>query len=71
MPIISFYALMFKQCDDYPVNPLNVIGLYIYICLIFTSREHERCIYTPALHLGPYHVKKQSQAAPEGKSFRI
>ena len=69
MPIISFYALMLKQCDDYPVNPLNAIG--IYIRLIFTSCEHERCIYTPALHLGPYRVKKQSQAAPEGKSFPI
>ena len=33
--------------------------------------QYERCIYTPALHLGPYRVKKQSQAAPEGKSFPI
>ena len=69
MPIRSFYALMLKQCDDCPVNPLNVIG--IYICLIFTSREHEWCIFTPALHLGPYRVKKLSQAAHEGKSFPI
>ena len=30
MPIIIFDALMLKQCDDFPVNPLNAIGLYIY-----------------------------------------
>ena len=39
MPIISFYALMFKQCDDYPVNPLNVIGLYIQVTKKFAKRK--------------------------------
>ena len=52
-----------------PFNPLNANG--VYIRPIFTSRERERRIYTPALHSGPYRAKKRSQAAPGGKSLLI
>ena len=36
---------------------------------IFTSSEHKWRIYMPALHLGPYHAKKQSLVATWNKSF--
>ena len=41
---------------------------YIYICLMFTFCGCEWCIYTPVLYLGPYHTKKRSLAALQGKS---
>ena len=42
---------------------------YIYICLMFTFCGCEWCIYTPVLYLGPYHTKKRSLAALQGKSI--
>jgi len=51
------------------LNSLNATG--IYIRLMFTSREHERRIYTPALQSGLYHTKKQSLAALWGKTLHI
>ena len=53
-------------CD---VNPLNATG--VYIRLIFTSRERERRIYTPAIYSGPHHANRQSLAAVRDKTLLI
>ena len=51
------------------VNPLNATG--VYIRLIFTSRERERRIYTPAIYSGPYRANRRSLAAVRGKTLLI
>ena len=43
-------------CSLASVNSLNMMG--VHILLIFTSRERDRCTYTPMLHSGHYHAKK-------------
>ena len=49
--------------------PLNATG--VYIRLIFTSRERERRIYTPAIYSGPYRANRRSLAAVRGKTLLI
>ena len=55
--------------DILAVNPLNATG--VYIRLIFTSRERERRIYTPAIYSGPYRANRRSLAAVRGKTLLI
>ena len=51
------------------LNPLNATG--VYIRLIFTSRERERRIYTPAIYSGPNRANRRRLAAVRGKTLLI
>ena len=61
------YCYIYKWLFEF--NPLNATG--VYIRLIFTSRERERRIYTPAIYSGPYRANRRSLAAVRGKTLFI
>ena len=65
--MFSFYPRLAATYEN--INPLNATG--VYIRLIFTSRERERRIYTPAIYSGPYRVNRRSLAAVRGKTLLI
>ena len=62
-------AIQHRMLAEEFLNPLNATG--VYIRLIFTSRERERRIYTPAIYSGPYRANRRSLAAVQGKTLLI